>query len=232
MRFIFPINPILSPTQNPTIATFDGRLETFDGRLEALDLSFRKDSAIIECESRPVRQLMERTTSDFRQLVSPARCVDDRRIHTELEIHPEFHFSPFQPHLAVPFGADPGPSNNGNDHTALATQSWFPILLELSIDIPRLFYPEHDLLTSPLGEFYQLTANHSIRLIAWRLSGVVSIAKVFRQKLSSFSFQHRERTLTLHTSRRGMVGGVGPCKDNRSHVWWCEGSAVQPVPDL
>ena len=174
---------------------------------------------------------MERTTSDFRQLVSPARCVDDRRIHTELEIHPEFHFSPFQPHLAVPFGADPGPSNNGNDHTTLAVMVPDPVRT-VDRQIPPLFYPEHDLLTSPLGEFYQLTANHSIRLIAWRLSGIVSIAKVFRQKLSSFSFQHRERTLTLHTSRRGIVGGVGPCKENRSHVWWCEGSAVQPVPDL
>jgi hypothetical protein len=70
------------------------------------------------------------------------------------------------------------------------TQSWFPILLELSIDIPRLFHPEQDLLTSLLGEFHQLTANHSIRLITWRLSGVVSIAKAFRQKLSSFSFRN------------------------------------------
>jgi hypothetical protein len=89
------------------------------------------------------------------------------------------------------------------------TQSWFPILLELSVDIPRMFHPEQDLLISPLGEFHQLTANHTIRLIAWRLSGVVSIAEVFRQKLSNSSFQQQGRTRTLHTSQRGMVGVIG-----------------------
>jgi hypothetical protein len=33
-------------------------------------------------------------------------------------------------------------------------QSWFPILLELAVDVPRMFYPEQNLLTSPLGEFH------------------------------------------------------------------------------
>ena len=89
------------------------------------------------------------------------------------------------------------------------TQPWFPILLELAVDVPRMFYPDPDLLTSPLGECHQLTANLSVRLIAWRLSGVVSIAKAFRQKLRSSSFQPQERIRTLHTSRRGMVGIVG-----------------------
>jgi hypothetical protein len=89
------------------------------------------------------------------------------------------------------------------------TQSWFPILLELAVDLPRMFYPEQDLLTSPLGEFHQLTASRSIRLVAWRLSGVVSIAEGFRQRLSNFSFRQRERTQTLHTSQRGKIGIIG-----------------------
>jgi hypothetical protein len=89
------------------------------------------------------------------------------------------------------------------------TQSWFPILLELAVDLPRMFYPEQELLTSPLGEFHQLTASRSIRLVAWRLSGVVSIAEGFRQRLSNFSFQQRERTQTLHTSQRGKIGIIG-----------------------
>jgi hypothetical protein len=55
-----------------------------------------------------------------------------------------------------------------------------------------MFYPEQDLLISPLGDFHQLTASRSIRLVAWRLSGVVSIAKGFRQKLSNFSFSNKE----------------------------------------
>ncbi len=88
------------------------------------------------------------------------------------------------------------------------TQSWFPILLELSVDIPRMFHPEQDLLTSPLGEFHQLTANHTIRLIAWRLSGVVSIAKAFRRRLSCCSFQ-QEGKHKLHSCQRGMMAVIG-----------------------
>ena len=77
------------------------------------------------------------------------------------------------------------------------------------MDVPRMFYPDPDLLTSPLGECHQLTANLSVRLIAWRLSGVVSIAKAFRQKLRSSSFQAQEKIRTLHTSQCGMLGIVG-----------------------
>jgi hypothetical protein len=101
------------------------------------------------------------------------------------------------------------PSYNSVDHPLWPTQPWFPILLELAVDVPRIFYLDPDLLTSPLRECHQLTANLSVWLIAWRLSGVVSIAKAFRQKLRSSSFQAQEKIRTLHTSQCGMLGIVG-----------------------
>ncbi|KZS07420.1 Uncharacterized protein APZ42_028870 [Daphnia magna] len=90
------LHAIYLPGESNFVADAESRKPLSTGRLEALDLSFQKDSTIIEREIRPVRQLMERTTSDFLSLF------------------------PFQPHPAMPFEADPGPSDNGNDHTTLA----------------------------------------------------------------------------------------------------------------
>jgi hypothetical protein len=116
--------------------------------------------------------------------------------------------SPFQPNFTLPLEADSRSSDNDNDNTFLAHTIMVPDTAGV-VGGPRMFHPEQDLLISPLGEFHQLTANHTIRLIAWRLSGVVSIAEVFRQKLSNSSFQQQGRTRTLHTSQRGMVGVIG-----------------------
>ena len=62
---------------------------------------------------------MEHTTPNFRQLVSTARGVEDRRVHAELEICQEFHVPPFQPNFTLPLEADSRSSDNGNDNTFL-----------------------------------------------------------------------------------------------------------------
>ena len=65
------------------------------------------------------------------------------------------------------------------------SQPWFPDLLKLATDTPRMLHPEKELPTSPLEGCHQLKANYSIRLIAWKLSGDASKAKGFRMKSSS-----------------------------------------------
>ncbi len=52
------------------------------------------------------------------------------------------------------------------------SQPWFPTAMELSCDAPRLLQSRPNLLTSSLGESHPLIQNNSIRLIAWRPSGV------------------------------------------------------------
>ncbi|KAK4013743.1 hypothetical protein OUZ56_026295 [Daphnia magna] len=144
----------IDPTEK-TLRSRNGRRITQAARsrrLEAVNFGLHENSAIVEFEGGPIRKHMECATSDIPQLVPAARCVEDGRIHAELE-------------------------------------GWFPIILELAMDVPRMLFPEKALLTSPLGECHQLTTNHSIRLIAWRLSGVVSVARAFRQKLSNCSYQ-------------------------------------------
>ena len=52
------------------------------------------------------------------------------------------------------------------------SQPWFPSAMDLTIDFPHLLLPCPDLQTSPTGESHPLVLGNSIRLIAWRLSGL------------------------------------------------------------
>jgi hypothetical protein len=89
------------------------------------------------------------------------------------------------------------------------SQCWFPSLMELATDIPLLLFPSKSLLTSPLGEGHPLTKDESIRLIAWRLSGVVWKSEAFRKRLSSSYWEQLVQIHTLHTSPLGSLGAVG-----------------------
>lgn len=89
------------------------------------------------------------------------------------------------------------------------SQAWFPTILELVSAIPRLLTPSQDLLTLPLGAYHDLTANHSIRLIAWQLSGIASEAKAFRKTLWKFCWLQQEPIHTLHTRQPGTLGEIG-----------------------
>jgi hypothetical protein len=89
------------------------------------------------------------------------------------------------------------------------SQCWFPSLMELATDIPLLLFPSKSLLRSPLGEGHPLTKDESIRLIAWRLSGVVWKSEAFREKLSSSYWEQLVQIHTLHTSPLGSLGADG-----------------------
>ena len=89
------------------------------------------------------------------------------------------------------------------------SQYWFPSLLELATDFPLLLPPSRSLLTSPLGEGHPLIVNGSLRLIAWRLSGVVSESAAFHLKLSSSYWGQLAQIHTLHISPPGALGAVG-----------------------
>ena len=89
------------------------------------------------------------------------------------------------------------------------SQPWFPVLLELFCDYPRLFFPHENLLTSPLGACDPLTQSGSIRLIAFRLSGVVSSSKEFRNRLQTCCLWPLEKIHTMHTKQLKTAGMLG-----------------------
>jgi hypothetical protein len=91
-------------------------------------------------------------------------------------------------------------------------QPWYPLLLELCCDVPRIFLPRRTLLISPMGESHPLLLTGGLQLAAWRLSGVVSACEVFRKEWSSFSWQDREKIPSHHTNQPGVIGCVGAWK--------------------
>ena len=88
------------------------------------------------------------------------------------------------------------------------SQAWFPTLLELASDCPRLFHPIPSLLTSPLGECHPLTMDGSIRLIGWKLSGIACEVEIFRNRFSTLCWQQPELIHTLHTRQPGHLGMI------------------------
>ena len=58
-------------------------------------------------------------------------------------------------------------------------QPGFPLLSELTTDIPIIILPHHQLLSSVEGHQHPLIETGSITLTAWNLSGVISQAEAF-----------------------------------------------------
>ena len=89
------------------------------------------------------------------------------------------------------------------------SQPWFPLLLGMACEPPRIFHPRADLLASCQGEAHPLSQRPSFRLVAWKLSGVSSQCKAFRMRWSTYSWAGFVRPHALHTSPAGTLGSIG-----------------------
>lgn len=89
------------------------------------------------------------------------------------------------------------------------SQPWFPLLLELAVDVPLMLRPHPKLLQSSLGAQHPLCQGNSFRLTAWKLSGIALEAEAFRRTLSDSSWWERALQLTPTTRRHGTFGAAG-----------------------
>lgn len=89
------------------------------------------------------------------------------------------------------------------------TQSWFPILLEMSVEPPLVLPDRINLLQGPDGLTHPLIARRALLLAAWKLSGKDSEAKAFRTKWSNFSWKEIVKPHQLPTRAPGTVGSIG-----------------------
>ena len=89
------------------------------------------------------------------------------------------------------------------------TQPWFPVLLEMTSDVPRLLPHSATLLTSPTDESHPLIQTRVLKLAAWRLSGEAFRSKAFRNHWSTYSWPASGKTLSQHTNRPGITGSIG-----------------------
>jgi hypothetical protein len=82
---------------------------------------------------------------------------------------------------------------------------WYPMLLDLAVDVAKVLMPNKKLLTSPEGVAHPLP----LLLIAWKLSGNDFKTKAFRKKWSSFCWEERATPHELLSNPLGVVGSVG-----------------------
>jgi hypothetical protein len=86
-------------------------------------------------------------------------------------------------------------------------QAWFPLLLELAADVPRIMWPQSHLLTNSVQGPHPL--NGSLILTAWKISGNVSETNVFQRRLSVSCLAPTVHLRSLLTSPPGTVGVIG-----------------------
>ena len=89
------------------------------------------------------------------------------------------------------------------------SQTWFPSLLELACDTPRILPPKSDILLSAQGDYHPLAEKSQLLLSAWMLSGQACQTKAFRQKWSTFCWQEAVQPRILHTRPPGTLGQIG-----------------------
>jgi hypothetical protein len=94
-------------------------------------------------------------------------------------------------------------------------QYWFPVLLEMSADAPRILRPHPHLLTSSNGLLHPMFQSGSHLLVAWRISGSDTQAREFRQTLSNSCLKVSDPIHSLDTSQRGALGVIGVCRGVR-----------------
>ena len=89
-------------------------------------------------------------------------------------------------------------------------QPWFPTLLSMACDIPRVLKPMPGLLKSVKGETNPLCSVPGFRLVAWKLSGRSTESRVFRERWSSYS-------------SRGAAASKAVAADISVDTVWCAG---------
>ncbi|XP_044148680.1 uncharacterized protein LOC122937730 isoform X2 [Bufo gargarizans] len=65
------------------------------------------------------------------------------------------------------------------------SQVWYPIILELLVDVPLLLPTRTDLLQDPLGAPHPLLVDGSLQLLACRISGLQARSREFRRQLDA-----------------------------------------------
>ena len=89
---------------------------------------------------------------------------------------------------------------------AWQSQSWYPILLKMTVKNP-IILPDHPkVLLSKEGQINPLIQNSSLRLLVWLASGKVYLQKECQKGLSNLSQMPEEQVLSQITNRPGKSG--------------------------
>jgi hypothetical protein len=152
---------------------------------------------------------LECSVDELRQLVAATGVLEDRCPLVSMDGNRRLCLSPVQLDQQLPVEDPPGPSFDSPDNTVLAEPE---LVSDGSGDVNRrspYSSPRKDLLTSATGENHPLTQNNSIRLVAWRLSGIASKSKAFQSQWGTSSWKATGRPHGLHISPPSTYGEIG-----------------------
>ena len=88
-------------------------------------------------------------------------------------------------------------------------QSWYPMLLQVSVRDPILLPRKKNLLLGPSGDLHPLMMKGQLQLAAWIVSGLPWCQKDYQQKLRSLSQIADDQARYLLTNRPGESGLAG-----------------------
>jgi hypothetical protein len=89
------------------------------------------------------------------------------------------------------------------------SQPWYPVMLGMVCETPRLLQQSSSLLVSPWGEPHHLLSSGALQLAAWRLSGRVSEGEAFRALWSTHSCPVVKHQPFRLMNQNGGVGQLG-----------------------
>ena len=89
------------------------------------------------------------------------------------------------------------------------SQPWYPALLELLVDLPRILPQDPELLLGPTNNPHPLITAGKLRLAAWRLSGIESRQQEFLDKFPDYWQQGGVMEQTKPMRVPGEDGTVG-----------------------
>ena len=155
-------------------------------------------------DSRPFCICMHCTTEPIRQLVPSSGCLAGNALSFSWKNLKAYAF----PHFALI------KIRRESAEIVLICPQWpgqpgFPLLSELTTDIPIIILPHHQLLSSVEGHQHPLIETGSITLTAWKLSGVISQAEAFRRTWSTCCWREYVPPHKLLTSPPGRLGVIG-----------------------
>ncbi len=89
---------------------------------------------------------------------------------------------------------------------AWQTQPWYSQLLQMSVQNPILLPIVSNLLVNPQGAIHPLVENGSLKLVAWKISGIIWQTKEYQRGLQDLSQMPEDRVHSLITNRPGESG--------------------------
>ena len=88
-------------------------------------------------------------------------------------------------------------------------QAWFPMLLDLAVELPLLIPHSNSLLLDPRGEPHPLLRSNRLTLAAWKISDDSTLQLEFQKKLQPFSLQGGAQAPIPLTNLDGNGGVAG-----------------------